>query len=60
MSLTQKTWFRPALYVLGGIVLLVLIVFVAPALIPGIPPRFWQLLGLCLAALAVSCAAAHR
>jgi len=53
MSLTQKTWFRPALYVLGGIVLLVLIVFVAPALIPGIPPRFWQLLGLCLAALAV-------
>lgn len=53
MSLTQKTWFRPALFVLGGIALLALIVFVMPALIPGIPPRFWQLLGLCLAALAV-------
>ncbi len=53
MSLTQKPWFRPALFVLGGLVLLLLIVFAAPVLIPGIPPRFWQLLGLCLAALAV-------
>ena len=53
MSFLQKSWFRPALFVLGGIVLLALVVFVAPALIPGIPPRFWQLLGLCLAALAV-------
>ncbi|MEO8777043.1 MAG: type VI secretion system protein [Rhodanobacter sp.] len=53
MSLTQITWSRPARFVLGGIVGLLLIVFVAPALIPVIPPRFWQLLGLCLATLAV-------
>jgi len=53
MSLTQKTWFRPLLFVLGGIALLLLIVFVVPLLVPVIPARFWQLLGLCLAALAV-------
>jgi type VI secretion system protein ImpL len=53
MSITHQPWFRPALFVIGGIVLLALIVFVAPAIVPAIPPRFWQLLGLCLAALAV-------
>jgi hypothetical protein len=53
MNLIQKPWFRPALWVSGSIALLALIVFVLPAIIPGIPPRFWQLLGLCLAALAV-------
>ncbi|HEX7815852.1 type VI secretion system protein [Dyella sp.] len=53
MSLKDKPWFRPALFVGGGVVLLALIVFVAPAIVPVVPPRFWQLLGLCLAALAV-------
>lgn len=53
MSSTQKTWFRPALFVPGVVALLAAIVVAAPALIPGIPPQFWQLLGLCLAALAV-------
>jgi type VI secretion system protein ImpL len=53
MSLIHQSWFRPALFVIGAIVLLMLIVFVAPAIIHAIPPRFWQLLGLCLAALAV-------
>lgn len=45
MSLVQKTWIRPALFVPGAIAL--------SALILGIPTRFWQLLGLCLGALAV-------
>lgn len=53
MGLTQKSWFRPLLFALGGIVALLLVVFVAPAVVPGIPPRFWQLLGLCMVALAV-------
>jgi type VI secretion system protein ImpL len=53
MSLKNQPWFRPVLFVIGGIVLLALIVLVLPTIIPGIPPRFWQLLGLCLAALAV-------
>ncbi len=53
MSLMNKPWFRPASFALGGLVALALIVFVVPAIVPGIPPRFWQLLGLCLAALAV-------
>lgn len=53
MNIASQSWLKPALWVLGGIVVLALIMFVAPSLVPGIPPRFWQLLGLCLTAVAV-------
>ncbi|MFC5742992.1 type VI secretion protein IcmF/TssM N-terminal domain-containing protein [Dyella tabacisoli] len=53
MNVVSQAWLKSTLLVLSGIVLLALIVFVAPSLVPAIPPRFWQLLGLSLAAMAV-------
>jgi hypothetical protein len=53
MSAFSNPLLRGILLVVGIVVVLLLVAFGLPALLPSVPARFWQLLALCAAALAI-------